>query len=293
MDAKLKSEIKKLTYAEVGGKLDDMREANERDIFRYEGAITALKEATGRTADLCAHVDKDFDSGAIKAEMSANEVRALIKRWLMRASGVCENLKDGAVTRQLQSTGKVASLEQSIAFVKTLFDTEDKKAEALAALQTGDIPTLTGALSPEDGANVVPIDRPRRRARLEGTHPGDSIAAQRKAQQVLHTETLAKTQESDTEATKPEESEQVTEQNTNAPCMEPSEGADAPAAEPADEPEPIDALVERAPIDEFIAKPTLPAFGKLPTPQLAASPEEVHAQVKKTRAKKSGRKAKA
>ena len=276
MDTKLKSEIKKLTYAEVGAKLDDMRESCERDVYRYEGAITALKEATGRTADLCAHVDKDFDAGQIKDDLPANDVRALIKRWLMRASGVCENLKDGAVTRQLQSTGKVASLEQSVAFVKNLFDTEDKKVKALAALQAGAIPTLQSAPT-QDDTNVVPIDRPRKRARLEGTHPGDSLAAQRKAERQATAEAEPDAQRIEASSAEVQGAKKAAQQTPEAPDIERIDGQPASAT-------------AKGPL---IARPTAPTFGSLPQPQLDAGAPNEQAQAKKVRAKKGGRKIKA
>jgi len=179
MNRLLKAEVKKGSYAEVGAKLDDMRESCEKDVRRYEGAISALAEATKRVSDLLAHVDKDFDEGKLVAQ-DANQVRALIKRWIGRCSGVCENLKDAAVTKQLQSTGKVASLEQSIRFVKSLYDAEVGKIKAIEEYSAGERPILGDS---EEGGTVVSINRRQGRpSRPTGVHPGPSKAALRKSE---------------------------------------------------------------------------------------------------------------
>lgn len=181
MNSLLKAEVKKGSYAEVGAKLDDMRESCEKDVRRYEGAISALAEAAKRVTDLLAHVDKDFDDGKLVLQ-DANQTRAMIKRWIQRCSGVCENLKDAAVTKQLQATGKVASLEQSIRFVKTLYDAEVGKIKAIEEHNAGGVPVLGHAPQADSSeTNVVSITR--RPSRPTGVHPGPSAAALRRAEE--------------------------------------------------------------------------------------------------------------
>ena len=181
MNSLLKAEVKKGSYAEVGAKLDDMRESCEKDVRRYEGAISALAEAAKRVTDLLAHVDKDFDDGKLVLQ-DANQTRAMIKRWIQRCSGVCENLKDAAVTKQLQATGKVASLEQSIRFVKTLYDAEVGKIKAIEEHNAGGVPVLGHAPQADSSeTNVVSITR--RPSRPTGVHPGPSAASLRRAEE--------------------------------------------------------------------------------------------------------------
>jgi len=156
---KLKSEVKALTYHEVGAKLDDQLESAEREQFSMEGAKIALTEAKNLVEQLLSHVDKDVQEGVLDVAQAT-----LAKRWVMRSMQVVQNLALRAEVQNYQSQGKVLALRQTVKVAKSLYDAEKANLDALIKAETEETET---------------VDPRRPDARVSGTHPGDPLADRR------------------------------------------------------------------------------------------------------------------
>jgi len=165
-----------------GCEIEDLMEAKQTGLHQITGGIHALSEIAKFIADLGAHVDKDVEEGKFK-DLSEVQVSALVKRYLGRAVGVVDNLKQKA-TRELEVTrGEVQAYSKVISKLKKIHDEESSKLEHLKKVESisqnsieyssGDIVVST------DTATISEV--PSSSRRIPGTHPGPSLASRRKA----------------------------------------------------------------------------------------------------------------
>lgn len=165
-----------------GCDIEDLMDAKQTGIHQITGGIHALAEIAKFIADLGAHVDKDMEEGKFK-DLSEVQVSGLVKRYLGRAVGVVDNLKQKA-TRELEVTrGEVQAYSKVISKLKKIHDEESSKLEHLKKVESisqssiesspGDIVVST------DTATISEVSSSTRR--ISGTHPGPSLAARRKA----------------------------------------------------------------------------------------------------------------
>jgi hypothetical protein len=160
MGNKLKHEIKALTYHEVGVKMDDLLEGAKADLTRFDGAKQALIQGKQKVEELTLHVDKDM-----REELMSPEQASLVKRYLIRAVSVLQNLGIQSEIQYYQTQGRVAAMEKAVGITKGFYDAEKARFEAADAAEKE---VLLGGVEEEDSR--------RPSAREVGTHPGNAIA---------------------------------------------------------------------------------------------------------------------
>jgi hypothetical protein len=172
MNALVKSEVKAGTLHEVGCRLDDSRDAAQREAEAYRGAHDALRQCAKKLQALAEHVKKDLDEGRVAGAIAEGElaVAKLVTTYVERAAGVAENLALTAHANHLTSMGRFDAFTRATSITKRLFDEESAKAEAIrVAIERGELES-DGMISQ---TSVRPV----------GVHPGASIAEQRKAEE--------------------------------------------------------------------------------------------------------------
>lgn len=178
MDAIIKSKIKLGTCNDIGNELDDRREAARRMEQQYCGAMSALGECAKKILDLNAHIERERNGtghNEVRPNMSTDEVCALLKRWVQRASGVAESLSDNAKINQIQQAGQAKAFEEAIKYVKRIYDTEEAKVRGIEQAIKEGVVTEDGQM-----AEVISIDqRGRKVKRPTGVHPRSSLRSRR------------------------------------------------------------------------------------------------------------------
>jgi hypothetical protein len=168
-----KSKIKMLVARDIGQKLESQRDKADHDIYRFQGATTALNSAekelnaiTQKVRDELLDPEKDlpFDPS------DKIEVGKYIVDKLMAASKKLHDLADGAAKSALRAEGIKQGYEAAVKEAFVPFEEELKKVEAFeAALASGQIVI-------EDGAPVFKGSEDDPKApRPAGTHPGPSL----------------------------------------------------------------------------------------------------------------------
>lgn len=158
MSNRMKHEVKALTYHEIGMSLDNSLESAEKEKLGYEGAKVGLLQAKKNVEDLTAHVDKDLKEGVLDIDQAT-----LVKKWLIRAVSVVQNLALQSEVHGHITQGKVVALTAAVKHTKSLYDAEKVRMDASVAQQ--------------EGSEEVDPRRPD--ARAVGEHPGNPIAARR------------------------------------------------------------------------------------------------------------------
>lgn len=166
MEFLTKIAVKKGTIDEIGNKLDDLKEEADRHSQQFDGSITSLKRASAHVLNLHKNIDADFEQDKIPEGMTANEVRALLKRWIERAYGVVHNLAEQAEVLKQQAIGRQAAYKTSIEFAKKMLDAEITKETQFLASQNGEIL-----------GDTTKAGRPQNRPM--GVHPGSPIKKRR------------------------------------------------------------------------------------------------------------------
>ena len=127
------SEAKIGVVHELGCRLDDNLEATTKDMYRAEGASSALKQAVAAVENSFALVDKDTDAGKIDLEAAKN-----LKSLLERTRSMINSLASNAETNRVTLVGKMQGLQMSVTIAKKFKDDELNKVKALqAALMSG------------------------------------------------------------------------------------------------------------------------------------------------------------
>ena len=173
-----KSEIKVAAAHEIGCRLDDALEATTKDLYRLEGAVTALKQAVQIVESMGKVVDKDMDDGRFGLEEATH-----IKQYLHRATLMVTNLQTNAESNRVAQTGKIQAMETAVKIAKNFKDSEDSKAQ-----------TLRTALA-QARANGTSEER-----RSVGAHPGLTIKEQRLAEAAAQSTPVEETPTKESEA---------------------------------------------------------------------------------------------
>jgi len=164
-----KAEIKIGTIRQFGTKLEDQKEAAEAECCRNEGALGSLKQAADGVFGILQIVEKEAKAGAFDEVKGSLAVCEVVKSYLKKVLGSLDNLATQANVGRLQSKGEIEGLGKAILTAKKILDEESRKAQGIRE-------TVLIGVEDEDG-KVTPVE-----ARPVGTHPGPSIAAQRKAE---------------------------------------------------------------------------------------------------------------
>lgn len=178
MDILIKAQVKLGTCNEIGSELDDRREDARRMEQQYCGAMSALMECAKKILELNAHVERERNGtghNEVRPDMTLDEVCALLKRWIQRASGVAESLADNAKINQIQQAGQAKAFESAIKHVKRIYDTEAARIKGIQQAVKEGVVTENGQM-----ADVIALDeRGRKVKRPMGIHPRSSIRSRR------------------------------------------------------------------------------------------------------------------
>jgi hypothetical protein len=128
-----------------GADFEDLLENAEKEIARNEGAQTALKTAQAKVAAMCEHVEKDLEDGVLDKLISGDDagvlpLAAYVKRKIMQASGIVENLKGVVAVNKLQSEGALSAYKQVFEIVQKKHADATEKLEMLAKIESGELP---------------------------------------------------------------------------------------------------------------------------------------------------------
>lgn len=149
-----KSKVKVNVINELGNKFDDMLDRFKQDSMRYEGAKSGLKQAAKAIEGLTGHVDRD-----IKEDKYSIEVAAHVKKYIMHAIGILDNLATTAEISYHRTLGSIEATNTTIRVAKNMMDVENNKI----------IAQESAVANEEDyGESLVP--------RATGMHPGNPLA---------------------------------------------------------------------------------------------------------------------
>jgi len=126
-----KSDVKVGAANEIGCRLDDMLEAQTKDLYRHEGMVTAFRTGATAVENLEKFIDAEMDEGKIELETAAH-----IKRWVGRTRHALTNLSMQADNNRIMQTGKISAMEAAVAATKKFKEEEMARASTLrVALQ--------------------------------------------------------------------------------------------------------------------------------------------------------------
>lgn len=139
----LKSELKQLVTHEIGVRVDDALDGARRELHALEGRQTAFMDSAKAVELLLGHVDKD-----VTEEKYDLTVAEQVKKYLVRASNVLQNLSRESTNMVIAQTGKVQGFAHTVALLKGMIDAEKAKAVALVVPE---VPVAHPAGSGEEG----------------------------------------------------------------------------------------------------------------------------------------------
>lgn len=156
-----KSDLKILTYNDVGNRLDDMLEAAQRSKSSLEGGKQALFAAAKNVEALLKASEQDLEEGRLPDVETLGHVKKALVRALTSVQTLAKNFEN----REIMAAGSVDMASKSVALVKKLMDDEKRKLSGLVE---------AAELGKEEESNG--------RERPAGLRPGPSIAQQRRAE---------------------------------------------------------------------------------------------------------------
>jgi hypothetical protein len=128
MSSLVKSEVKIETVNDLGNRLDDMKEATEKDLYRLEGATKAF-QSMGQAIDaLFKIVDQEMDEGKFDLEQAEH-----IKRFIKRAHQMSINLSMQSENNRIMQLGKLQAMDAALGVAKKMREEEMAKVATLAA----------------------------------------------------------------------------------------------------------------------------------------------------------------
>lgn len=127
-----------------GADFEDLLERSQREISKNEGAKTALKTAQVKVAEVCAHVEADLEEGILDRLITGDDagvlnLAAYVKRKIMQAAGVVENLNGIVAINQIRAEGEMAAYKAVFELTQQKFEAAQAKAEMLAKLESGEL----------------------------------------------------------------------------------------------------------------------------------------------------------
>lgn len=169
-----KGELKAAVVHDIGNKVDDMLEAARADAASKLGANVALLACSKKVAELAAHVDKDFESGAFEG-LEPPAIAQAIKKYITRACAVIDSGAEAAARARLVADGKIQMAELMVGNLRKIHDAElAKSAARQQAEQVKDAAPSDGGRPPlplkerrlaEEKAAATP--KPARKARAK------------------------------------------------------------------------------------------------------------------------------
>lgn len=124
-----KSEFKAAVISEIGGDIEDMLEAAERDEAGQTRANQVLLGVSKQILDLAQHVDKDLEAGAFnKIGGEPLLLVGAIKKYITRASGVVDTAAMQAAQTRLTCQGRIQALKVVVTNLGRKRDSELDKA---------------------------------------------------------------------------------------------------------------------------------------------------------------------
>jgi hypothetical protein len=138
-----------------GADFEDLLEKARYEVARNEGAKVALKTAQAKVAEICTHVEKDQEEGILDALLKGDDagvlnLEAYVKRKIMQAAGVVENLNGIVAINQMRSEGELTAYKAVFELTQQKFKVAQAKAEIQAKLESGELEDDELVLSPSD-----------------------------------------------------------------------------------------------------------------------------------------------
>ena len=114
---------------EIGVKIDDRLEAAQKHLHALEGGNFALKEAAKKVEALAEIWSKQATDEALNELVAkgALAVSAEVKRWILRASGVCASMAEQAGGDFHLQRGRVEGMRMAIDICKSTIQQEQQK----------------------------------------------------------------------------------------------------------------------------------------------------------------------
>jgi len=167
-----KGSLFELIYHSAGVEADDWLEGAQRNMFRFQGACTALQEAAKDVQALVEGVQDALEKGALDGLQQAQVADFAILQ-IRRSVDSLINASRHMSNKQLSMQGEIAAYERVVKYFKEKYDDQVKnRAKLEAAIASGEVEVA------EDGS----LEAKTPAARLRGVRPGPSIAAQRRAE---------------------------------------------------------------------------------------------------------------
>jgi hypothetical protein len=159
-----KSEIKAAFVHALGCDADDDLEAAQRDVLRATGRGQAAQVMENEITKIIAKLSSDMDSDDPPFRTPEDFQKA--KFYLGACLAKAATLAKTSDNLRLQMEGKVMAFEHTIKRLAKVREAEERKAQALKT-----------TIRPDDGPDQEGVA-----PRPVGKHPGESIAAKRKAE---------------------------------------------------------------------------------------------------------------
>lgn len=185
-----KSELKMLTIASMGSKIDDFLEDQQKLLHQARGAGEAFDHISREiNKQIMSAISKDIDDGKYETLEHPTE----IKRWVARCSELAAHLSLITKERQIKIQGGIDQLNKVIEFMRKEHEAERNKKELLRKAAEG---RIVNDAESTDGT-IIPMRRPT------GVHPGMSVKARRLIQAKTASEDVELNTESEEELPKP------------------------------------------------------------------------------------------
>jgi hypothetical protein len=168
----LKAEAKLSAVNELGCRLDDILENASKDLYRAEGAVSALKQAVSALENLLKILDKELSDREVDLESCKT-----IKTYFDRARQTISNLAASSESNRQSQVGKIQGFEQAVAVAKKFKDEELNKLQVIKNVL--DRNSTQVAEEPEEEAPAE-----EKKTRPVGTRPGPSIKMRRISEEV-------------------------------------------------------------------------------------------------------------
>lgn len=160
----LKSEAKLSAVNELGNRLDDALDAATKDLYREEGAVSALRNAAVSVENFIKVVHKELDEKETDLELSKK-----IKSYLERARNNIVNLANISENNKQMQAGKLSAYQQAVTIAKKYRDEEINRQQIMRK-------ALERSLEEEQ---KKPLEETESVGRPVGTRPASSIKLRR------------------------------------------------------------------------------------------------------------------
>ena len=122
----LKSEAKLSAVNEIGNRLDDALENATKDLYREEGAVSALRNAAVSVENFIKVVHKDLDEKETDLETTKK-----IKSYLERVRNNIVGLANVAENNKQAQAGKLGAFQHAVSIAKKYRDEEINRHQIL------------------------------------------------------------------------------------------------------------------------------------------------------------------